>query len=209
MAEWILMASSLSDFQLSLFSDLSSETGLLEKLALGLRTAMREGRSLDARLRKLLPSISRSGELSLSERGRLAVGGGAKGELPALLDKKPALNRLLFFWMLKVGSDASGTGEVAPDGLETRGMFRGIGEAPRGKDGSSELASSADSAAFWGVFWNSVKGPSSSSSFQRTDRLVALVCVFLGVKLTLFRPAATLRRRGEPFMGEAAVTGAS
>lgn len=96
MAELILMASSLSDFQLSLFSDLLSETGLLEKLALGLRTAMREGRSLDARLRKLLPSISRSGELSL-ESGRLAVGGGAKGELPVLLDKKPALNRLLFF----------------------------------------------------------------------------------------------------------------
>lgn len=108
MAELILSASSLSDFQLSLFSD----TGLLEKFALGLRTAIRDGRSMDARFRKLLPSMSRRGEFSLSEeRGRLVVGGGAKGELPARLDKKPALKRLLFFGMFKDCSAGAGGGE--------------------------------------------------------------------------------------------------
>ena len=97
MAELILRASSLSDFQSSLFS----EFGLLEKVALGLRTAIRDGRSKEARFRKLLPSISLKGEFSLSEeRGRLVVGGGAKGELPARFDKNPALKRLLFFGML-------------------------------------------------------------------------------------------------------------
>lgn len=93
MAELIFIASSLSDFQLSLFSD----TGLLEKFPLGLRTAIRDGRSVEVRFIKLLPSISRRGELSLLERGRLDEGGGANGELPVLLVKNPALKRLLFF----------------------------------------------------------------------------------------------------------------
>lgn len=87
-------------------------------------------------------------------------------------------------------------------------MFRGIGEAPRGSDGSSELTSSVEST-FWGVFCHSVRLPSSSSSFQRTDRFAALVCVFFGVKLTLFLPAAAFRRRGEPLVGEAGAAGAS
>jgi hypothetical protein len=93
-AEFILIASSLSDFQLSLFSD----AGLLKRFPLGLRTAIRDGRSTAGRFMKLLPSISRRGELSLlRERGREDVGGGASGELPGFFDKKPALNRLLFF----------------------------------------------------------------------------------------------------------------
>src|SRR3954465_7173563 len=94
MAELILIASSLSDFQSSLFS----ETGPLEKFPLGLRTAMRDGRSIGLRFMKLLPSMSRSGEFSLPVRGRVDEGGGANGELPALLDRNPALKRLLFFW---------------------------------------------------------------------------------------------------------------
>lgn len=93
MAELILIASSFFDFQLSLLSD----TGLLEKFPLGLRTAIRDGRSTELRFKKLLPSMSRSGEFSLSEERRLAEGGGANGELPVLLDKNPALKRLLFF----------------------------------------------------------------------------------------------------------------
>lgn len=144
MAELIFRASSFSDFQLSLFSD----DGLLEKVALGLRTAIREGRSRDARFRKLLPSISRRGEFSLSdERGRLVVGGGAKGELPAGFDKKPALKRPLFFGILRGCSEGAGGGELAPE-VDTRGIFRGMGDAPRGSDGSgsSELTSSAESS---------------------------------------------------------------
>jgi hypothetical protein len=150
-AELILIASSLSFFQSSLFSDLLSDAGLLEKFPLGLRTAIRDGRSVEALFKKLLPSISRSGELSLSESGRLVVGGGARGELPTLLDRKPALNRLLFFWTFRVPSAGTGAGGMAPDGLTTRGMFRGMGDDPRGNEGSSELASSVestDSAAF-------------------------------------------------------------
>lgn len=152
MAELILIASSLSDFQLSLFSD----TGLLEKFPLGLRTAIRDGRSVEGRFIKLLPSISRRGELSLLERGRLDEGGGANGELPFLLVKNPALKRLLFFWMFKVGpadsTGSSGVGEIEPDGLITLGIFRGMGDPDRGGNhDSSKLASSAEST-FLGVF---------------------------------------------------------
>lgn len=89
-AELILMASSLSDFQLSLFSD----AGLLERFPLGLRTAIRDGRSIEGRFMKLLPSMSRRGELS--RKGREEVGGGARGELSFFFDRNPALNRLFF-----------------------------------------------------------------------------------------------------------------
>jgi hypothetical protein len=93
MAELIFMASSLSVFQLSLLSD----TGLLEKFPLGDRTAIRDGFSDEARFKKLLPSMSRRGDFSLSEMGMLVDGGGPRGELPAFLDRNPALNRLPFF----------------------------------------------------------------------------------------------------------------
>jgi hypothetical protein len=97
-----------------------------------------------------------------------------------------------------------------PDGLTTLGKPRGIGEPDRGggKEGSSELYSSEDSG-FLGVFWNSVRVPSCSSSFQRTDLFGGFACDFFGVKLTLFRPAAALRRRGEPLVGEGGTTGAN
>jgi hypothetical protein len=145
MAELIWRASSLSDFQ-SLFSD----AGLLEKVALGLRTAIRDGRSTEARFRKLLPSMSRSGEFSLSEdRGRLVVGGGAKGELPACFDKNPALKRPLFFGIFRDCSEGAGGGEIEPEEVDTRGMFLGIGDAPRGSVGSPKpVTSSAESPAF-------------------------------------------------------------
>jgi hypothetical protein len=175
MAELILIASSLSDFQLSLFS----ETGLLEKFPLGLRTAMRDGRSMGLRFMKLLPSISRSGEFSLSVRGRVDEGGGANGELPALFDKNPALKRLLFFWTFNVGSagsaGSSGTGDIESAGLATLGMFLGIGDPDRGgRDGSPQLGPSTYSkSTFWGLL-DSNKAPSCSSSFQRTDRFVGL-----------------------------------
>lgn len=140
-----------------------SDAGLLEKVALGLRTAIRDGRSAEARFRKLLPSMSRSGEFSLSEeRGRLVVGGGAKGELPARFDKNPALKRPLFFGIFKGSSEGAGGGEVEPEEVDIRGMFRGIGDAPLGSVGSSKLlTSSAESTAFCGVFCHSVRVPSS------------------------------------------------
>jgi hypothetical protein len=93
MTELIFRASSLSVFQLSLLS----EPGLLEKFPLGERTAIRDGFSDEARFKKLLPSISRRGDFSLSEIGRVVDGGGPKGELPDFLDRNPALNRLPFF----------------------------------------------------------------------------------------------------------------
>jgi hypothetical protein len=93
MAELIFIASSLSVFQLSLLSD----TGLLDRFPLGERTAIRDGFSDEARFKKLLPSMSRRGDFSLSEIGRLVDGGGLRGEPPDFLDKNPALNRLPFF----------------------------------------------------------------------------------------------------------------
>lgn len=85
-AELILIASSLFAFQLPLLSD----RGLLETLPLDVRTGIRDGRSTNERFKKLLFSMFRKGDFSLSDRGKLVEGGAGTGELPFFFDKNPA-----------------------------------------------------------------------------------------------------------------------
>lgn len=85
---------------------------------------------MDGRFKKLLFSISRNGEFSLSDRGRLATGGAAIGELLVFFDRNPALNRL-FLGMFNDDSGGVGIGEEPREGLAFlvgTGMARGIGD---------------------------------------------------------------------------------
>lgn len=125
-ADVILMASSLFAFQLSLLSD----KGLLEMPPLEVRTGIRDGRSVGGRFKKLLFSMFRRGEASLSDRGMLVEGGAGIGELLFFFDKNPALN-LLFLGTFRVDSEDAGSGEAPKEGLRFlvgTGIPRGIGD---------------------------------------------------------------------------------